>query len=380
MVTVLSIDGGGIRGIIPGILLGFLESKLQRGRSGVACASPRQVASDAGAAAQTPHPCFPDLWDKYRWASHCHAYSSRQGEPTHVCCKGHHQHLFRALSQDFSPEQAQKFCGLNSFAAVVGPKYDGKYLRSLTDGLLGNLTLKQTLTDVIIPTFDIKLLQPVIFSTYDIFASAPLLRPLFFRHATLRQRMQAETLRVSTSLTVGLLQPANNPTMMAISQIFKGRFKNEFMSIRAMDYSKRMLVLSLGTGAAKHEEKYSTTVASKWGLINWLYDNGATPLLDVYGDASSDMVDFHVSTLFQALGCKNNYLRIQENLQRLVEIGKELLKKPVSRVNLDTGRGRLGRMGSLKVWTDLYTMIDAIGKACKLALEELDLQRPSHRI
>ncbi|KAF3973453.1 hypothetical protein CMV_003124 [Castanea mollissima] len=109
----------------------------------------------------------PSFRDKYRWASHCHAYSSRQGEPTHVCCKGHHQHLFRALSQDFSPEQAQKFCGLNSFAAVVGPKYDGKYLRSLTDGLLGNLTLKQTLTDVIIPTFDIKLLQPVIFSTYD---------------------------------------------------------------------------------------------------------------------------------------------------------------------------------------------------------------------
>ncbi|PRQ47915.1 putative phospholipase A(2) [Rosa chinensis] len=29
MVTVLSIDGGGIRGIIPGTILGFLESKLQ---------------------------------------------------------------------------------------------------------------------------------------------------------------------------------------------------------------------------------------------------------------------------------------------------------------------------------------------------------------
>jgi len=56
----------------------------------------------------------------------------------------------------------------NLFGAVMGPKYDGKYLRSLTDGLLGNLTLKQTLTDVIIPTFDIKLLQPVIFSTYDV--------------------------------------------------------------------------------------------------------------------------------------------------------------------------------------------------------------------
>lgn len=29
LITVLSIDGGGIRGIIPGVLLGFLESELQ---------------------------------------------------------------------------------------------------------------------------------------------------------------------------------------------------------------------------------------------------------------------------------------------------------------------------------------------------------------
>ena len=29
MFTILSIDGGGIRGIIPGTLLDFLESKLQ---------------------------------------------------------------------------------------------------------------------------------------------------------------------------------------------------------------------------------------------------------------------------------------------------------------------------------------------------------------
>jgi len=29
LVTVLSIDGGGIRGIIPAIILGFLESELQ---------------------------------------------------------------------------------------------------------------------------------------------------------------------------------------------------------------------------------------------------------------------------------------------------------------------------------------------------------------
>ncbi|XP_022158234.1 patatin-like protein 3 [Momordica charantia] len=53
----------------------------------------------------------------------------------------------------------------------MGPKYDGKYLRSLINGLLGDLTIKQTLTHVIIPTFDIKLLQPVIFNTIEIWST-----------------------------------------------------------------------------------------------------------------------------------------------------------------------------------------------------------------
>ena len=54
------------------------------------------------------------------------------------------------------------------FGTVTGPKYDGKYLKTMVKDLLGNLTLKQTLTDVIIPTFDVKRLQPIIFSTDDV--------------------------------------------------------------------------------------------------------------------------------------------------------------------------------------------------------------------
>nr|XP_011458947.1 PREDICTED: patatin-like protein 2 [Fragaria vesca subsp. vesca] len=65
------------------------------------------------------------------------------------------------------------------------------------------------------------------------------------------------------------------------------------------------------------------------------------------------MVDYHLSTVFQALHSEKNYLRIQddtleetvcsvdiathENLNNLVKVGEELLKKPVSRVNMETG-------------------------------------------
>jgi patatin-like phospholipase/acyl hydrolase len=40
--------------------------------------------------------------------------------------------------------------------ALLGPKYNGKYLHSLVKEKLGNTRLHQTLTNVVIPTFDIK--------------------------------------------------------------------------------------------------------------------------------------------------------------------------------------------------------------------------------
>lgn len=49
---------------------------------------------------------------------------------------------------------------------LSGPKYDGKYLHNLVKELLGQRRLHQALTNVVIPTFDIKNLQPVLFSTY----------------------------------------------------------------------------------------------------------------------------------------------------------------------------------------------------------------------
>ena len=102
-------------------------------------------------------------------------------------------------------------------------------------------------------------------------------------------------------------------TMMAISQIWKEIFMHtsQLNDVKPKDYCKRMLVLSLGTGEAKREEKYTADIVSKWGWVKWGYDNGASPLLDAFMYSSSDAVDFHVSTIFQALSCKKNYLRIQ---------------------------------------------------------------------
>lgn len=57
---------------------------------------------------------------------------------------------------------------VNLFKVLTGPKYNGKYLHNLLKKELGDKRLHQTLTNVVIPTFDIKKLQPTIFSSYQV--------------------------------------------------------------------------------------------------------------------------------------------------------------------------------------------------------------------
>lgn len=52
--------------------------------------------------------------------------------------------------------------------ALRGPKYDGKYLRKLVRKILGTRRLHETVTRIVVPTFDIKLLQPHVFSTFEV--------------------------------------------------------------------------------------------------------------------------------------------------------------------------------------------------------------------
>lgn len=51
---------------------------------------------------------------------------------------------------------------------MIGPKYDGEYLHKKIGSLLGDTKLNETLTNVVIPTFDINNLQPTIFCSYQV--------------------------------------------------------------------------------------------------------------------------------------------------------------------------------------------------------------------
>ncbi|KAF5204982.1 Patatin-like protein, partial [Thalictrum thalictroides] len=248
--------------------------------------------------------------------------------------------------------------------AVAGPKYNGKYLRSKLKEELGETRLNQTLTNILIPSFDIRLLQPTLFTTHEARVNElknPLLSDICISTSAAPTYLPAHYFETKDSngktrffdLIDGGVA-ANNPTNMALSHITREiRMKNpDFYPVRAMDCSK-YLVLSIGTGNPKQEEKFNAAAAAKWGVLGWLYNNGSTPLIDSFMQAGSDVVDINTSILFESLNSDRNYLRIQEdtltgdtasvdistpeNMKNLVRIGYELLKKPVSTVNIETG-------------------------------------------
>ncbi|XP_058097032.1 patatin-like protein 2 [Magnolia sinica] len=350
LVTVLSIDGGGVRGIIPGTILAFLESKLQEldGEDARLADYFDLIAGTSTGGLVTTMLAAPDKDNRPLFAAN-----------------DINEFYLENCPKIFPQNRSGVLSSVKSlFGAISGPKYDGKFLHSKVQQLLGQTRIQDTLTKILIPTFDIKLLQPSIFNTYEARTDASmnaLLSDICISTSAAPTYLPARYFE--TNDTQGKIRgfnlidggvAANNPTLMAISHISKEiHVENmDFFPMKTID-CRKLLVISLGTGAGKQEQRYSASSASKWGVLGWLYNGSGTPLIDTFSQASADLVDIHTSVLFEVLQAEKNYLRIQEdsltgdassvdistkeNLENLVEIGKKLLKKPVSRVNLETG-------------------------------------------
>jgi len=56
---------------------------------------------------------------------------------------------------------------------------------------------------------------------------------------------------------------------------------------------------------------YEAKEVSKWNVLNWMVHAGEAPLVDMVFNASSDMVDYNLSIIFESQDSSKNYLRIK---------------------------------------------------------------------
>ncbi|XP_050369359.1 patatin-like protein 2 [Argentina anserina] len=356
LITILSIDGGGVKGIIPGTILAALEKMLQEeeGNSYARLADYfDMIAGTSTGGLVTAMLTAPDENNRP-------LFSADQIGPFYLS----------NCPKIFPLENIKTVLSyLRELPPLRGPKYSATALLDIVEAKLSAIRLNQTLTNVVIPSYDIKLLHPAIFSSYELKRNSnketdpAKLSDICMATSAAPVYFPAHKFRTNTreyNVVDGGVA-ANNPSLVAITEVIK-KIKNQnpdFRKDRAADQGNRFLLISLGTGEPKEKCSYSSDDAAKWGIGGWLIHvtkgfPSTCPLIDVFTEASSAMVDCQLITLFESLWSDGNYLWIQEdelpidmtsmhnateeNLNKLVKAGKELLGKPVAKMNTSTGR------------------------------------------
>ena len=263
MKTVLSIDGGGIRGLIPAVILAKLEEALAaRGlptalehHFDLICGT--STGGIIAAGLTTPHPAGGDR-------------AAFNAADLVALYKDHGAEIFarpwwRALT-----------------SVVRRAAYDATTLETMLEDRLGEARLRDARTRVTLTAYDIDERRAVFMTNteddpedYAVreAARATAAAPTFFPPAQVRPLRHGEPI-TRTLVDGGVF--ANDPVFSAFVEARKNGFA-----------AGDIHILSLGTGVATRSYPYRE--ARNWGLIDWLRPSNATPIISIlmHGQASS---------------------------------------------------------------------------------------------
>lgn len=303
MIKVLSIDGGGIRGIIPAMILSEIEKRTKRPIAGIF----DLIAGTSTGGILALGLTKPDGHGKPQYsASDMIELYQREGEAIFCRSLGHK---------------------LLALGCVLREKYPSRGIESILTQYFGNIRLKEALTEVLITAYDTENRDAWFFkSTKARDANHPetdfLMRdvaratsaaPTYFSPA----KIKIETVVDYCSLIDGGVF-ANNPAMCAYAEAIANvrardrKSPPNFDPVRnrlICETRENILLLSLGTGQYSRPLPYSKI--KHWG-IRW-----AQPILDVVFDGVSDTVDYQLRRLLPpAENGMARYYRFQAGLDK----------------------------------------------------------------
>jgi hypothetical protein len=285
MRKILAIDGGGIRGLIPSVILASIE---QRTGKPIASLFDLIAGTSTGGIIALALAC-PD--------------PAIRTQP-----------LFSAAKvRDLYLENGSRIFPRSLWRFVTNTLANELYPNSGIEGFLkeqfGDATLGSLLVDVAIPSYDIERRKPKVFTRSDsedkvwAVARATSAAPTYFEPA----RIEREGRRTYEALIDGGVY-ANNPSAYAV-------VKAKCIWPEEDDFA----ILSLGTGSMTRPIHYDEAI--NWGKIGWL-----TPILHIALSASADAAHDQIQALFPT----GRYLR----LNRELSLGNDDIDD-VSKANLE---------------------------------------------
>jgi patatin-like phospholipase/acyl hydrolase len=274
-VKILSIDGGGIRGMIPAVVLAGLEQ-----RTG------KRVA---------------DMFDLIAGTSTGGILALALTKPDGG---GRPQYQAEDVVRLYEREGRRIFHRsgwrtVAALAALAEEKFPSSGIEGVLEDYFGEARLKDAATDVIITSYEIERRFPFFFKSrnarikpgYDFamkhVARATCAAPTFFEPC----KLEADGPEDYYALVDGGLY-ANNPAMCGLVE-----------AMTCWPQATEFLVVSLGTG--EQLERLAYDKVKGWGLAHW-----AKPVLEIVFDAVSSTVDYQLRQILPS----THYFRFQTHL------------------------------------------------------------------
>ena len=271
-IHVLSIDGGGIRGIIPAIILRALRERvgtdLHRVFDLIAGTSTGGIIACALATA-------------------CHGGQPYQPGELLEFYLGNGPGIFR--KHWYTP-----------LRELLRPKYSPVFLEDILQNAFGETRLSSALTPLLVSSYDLQSQTPFFFKSHKIardssydwevwkVARATSAAPTFFPPFHL-QRGREDYALVDGGIFV------NNPAMAAYAE-----------ARRLYPTHTDFLIVSIGTGDRRDDIRYAR--AKRWGLLCWAYQ-----IVPVMMDSVSEAVDYELDSIIGST-VRSRHYRFQPEL------------------------------------------------------------------
>ncbi len=258
---VLSIDGGGIRGIIPALVLAEVEA-----RTG------RRIAELVDLVAGTSTGGI--------LACALTRPGARSAEELVALYRTEGPRIFRRSLGE----------RVRSLDGLVEEKYDDAALEDALARYLGAGRLSDATTRVLVTAYDLQARRPYFFKSWREDLDAPL---RVVARATAAAPTYFEPIELGTMSLIDGGVFATNPAMCAYAEVVR------------LTGAPPRFVLSLGTGS--QTRPITQAQAASWGLVQWV-----RPVIDVVFDGVSDTVDYQLRQLLAPAAV----VRLQAELHR----------------------------------------------------------------
>ncbi|HEX6390298.1 MAG TPA: patatin-like phospholipase family protein [Solirubrobacteraceae bacterium] len=267
---VLAIDGGGIRGIIPAIVLAEVER----------------------VAGKRIHELFDLIAGTSTGGILACALTAPPGRPAEELVE-----LYRTEGPKIFKRSLWQRVG--SVEGLLEEKHDDDGLEDALRKYLGDTELDEALTKVLVTAYDLEAREPFFFKSWRTdepgrdfrmrtVARATAAAPTYFEPARARPTDGGP---VRALVDGGVF--ATNPAMCA------------FAEAQRLEPGSRTLLLSLGTGQQTKPIRFDD--ARGWGLVEWV-----RPVIDIVFDGVADTVDYQLRQVL----AEGDYVRLQVVLDR----------------------------------------------------------------